>query len=145
MNSLGSTTPRSGCCQRTGQSGHIRSLTRWALRTGIRQIADWTRAGKPLVVAEGSEDVAALEALRRMGCDTGQGYYFAHPIDAGDFERWRIRYHDNDGSRIKPAAKPARWGPNKREYLPGSFSLVDIPATSCRSCAGCFGIKVGSS
>jgi len=39
--------------------------------------------------------------------------------------------------RIKPAAKPARWGPSKREYLPGSFSLVDIPATSCRSCAGC--------
>jgi hypothetical protein len=74
------------------------------------------------VLAEGSEDVAALEALRRMGCDTGQGYYFAHPIDAGDFERWRIRYHDNDGSRLSPPQ--SQRGGDEQARVPAGLLLA---------------------
>jgi diguanylate cyclase (GGDEF)-like protein len=34
------------------------------------------------VVAEGVETAAALEALRTMGCEYGQGFYFHPPVDA---------------------------------------------------------------
>jgi diguanylate cyclase (GGDEF)-like protein len=34
------------------------------------------------VVAEGIETRAQLDMLREMGCDLGQGYYFARPLDA---------------------------------------------------------------
>lgn len=34
------------------------------------------------VVAEGIETLAQLERLKSMGCDTGQGYYFAKPVPA---------------------------------------------------------------
>ncbi len=32
------------------------------------------------VVAEGVENEAQLEFLRREGCDEVQGYYFSHPL-----------------------------------------------------------------
>jgi diguanylate cyclase (GGDEF)-like protein len=34
------------------------------------------------VIAEGIEQLEQLERLRAMGCDSGQGFYFAHPVDA---------------------------------------------------------------
>ena len=40
------------------------------------------------VVTEGVEDARTWEALRRMGCDVGQGYYFARPLPADDLTRW---------------------------------------------------------
>jgi len=36
---------------------------------------------------QGVEDSAQFLALRRMGCDVGQGYYFGRPMDAGDMDR----------------------------------------------------------
>lgn len=39
------------------------------------------------VIAEGIEERVQLEALRRLGCDFGQGYYFARPMDAADLAR----------------------------------------------------------
>ena len=38
------------------------------------------------VVAEGIESDAQLDALRRMGCDQGQGYLFAKPLEREAFE-----------------------------------------------------------
>jgi EAL domain-containing protein (putative c-di-GMP-specific phosphodiesterase class I) len=40
-----------------------------------------------VTVAEGVEDSAQFLALRRMGCDVGQGYYFGRPMETGDMER----------------------------------------------------------
>jgi diguanylate cyclase (GGDEF)-like protein len=39
-------------------------------------------------VAEGIEDTTQLEALQRLGCDHGQGYHFARPMSAADFEAY---------------------------------------------------------
>jgi diguanylate cyclase (GGDEF)-like protein/PAS domain S-box-containing protein len=39
-------------------------------------------------VAEGIEDQYQAVALRAMGCDGGQGFHFARPMAAGDFEAY---------------------------------------------------------
>ena len=40
------------------------------------------------VVAEGIESETTLEKLQAMGCDLGQGFYFARPMDAVSYRRW---------------------------------------------------------
>jgi EAL domain-containing protein (putative c-di-GMP-specific phosphodiesterase class I) len=44
------------------------------------------------VVAEGVEDAAAVTALRELGCDIAQGYHYARPMPAADFDRWFAEY-----------------------------------------------------
>jgi EAL domain-containing protein (putative c-di-GMP-specific phosphodiesterase class I) len=38
-------------------------------------------------VAEGIEDEAQLAHLRELGCDAGQGYLFAPPLEVAALER----------------------------------------------------------
>ncbi|MBI2379993.1 MAG: EAL domain-containing protein [Gammaproteobacteria bacterium] len=40
------------------------------------------------VVAEGIENIAQCQALEALGCEYGQGYYFARPLAAADAERY---------------------------------------------------------
>lgn len=40
------------------------------------------------VVAEGIEDGETVAALRTLGCEIGQGYYFSRPIPADAMTRW---------------------------------------------------------
>ena len=40
------------------------------------------------VVAEGVETEAQLEMLKRMGCESAQGYHLAKPMPVSDLERW---------------------------------------------------------
>jgi EAL domain-containing protein (putative c-di-GMP-specific phosphodiesterase class I) len=42
------------------------------------------------VVAEGIEVPEAADLLRVMGCNEGQGYWFARPLEAAAFEEFRI-------------------------------------------------------
>ncbi|MES1987250.1 MAG: EAL domain-containing protein, partial [Pseudomonadota bacterium] len=40
------------------------------------------------VVAEGIENQIVWDLLRKMGCDSGQGYYMSKPMPANDFASW---------------------------------------------------------
>ena len=42
------------------------------------------------VVAEGIETQSQMDHLRKLGCDTGQGFLFSRPVPPEDFERWVI-------------------------------------------------------
>ncbi|RZL29235.1 MAG: EAL domain-containing protein [Sphingomonas sp.] len=46
------------------------------------------------VVAEGIETMEAAELLKQMGCDEGQGYFFARPMELASFEQWLDRQED---------------------------------------------------
>lgn len=48
----------------------------------VRSILGLARSFNLDVVAEGIEDADQLKELQSMGCPTGQGYYFARPMDA---------------------------------------------------------------
>jgi EAL domain-containing protein (putative c-di-GMP-specific phosphodiesterase class I) len=45
----------------------------------IKAIVEIARAAGQVTVAEGVEDVVALDLLRRYGVDCAQGYYLARP------------------------------------------------------------------
>ncbi len=62
-------------------------------------IVDMARALHMEIVAEGIERVEQLERLRQLRCDLGQGYYFAHPVDATTIEE------------LITAGQPAAWVP----------------------------------
>ena len=51
----------------------VRAITELSHRLGLR------------VTAEGVETVKQLEILREIGCDSAQGYFFAHPLPAEEF------------------------------------------------------------
>ncbi|MBT8085114.1 MAG: EAL domain-containing protein, partial [Woeseia sp.] len=40
------------------------------------------------VVAEGIEDAATLELLKKLGCDIVQGYHIAKPLSEKDYDSW---------------------------------------------------------
>ena len=47
------------------------------------------------ICAEGVESQLQLDFLRREQCEQIQGYMFAKPMSAADFEIWYINYHKN--------------------------------------------------
>jgi diguanylate cyclase (GGDEF)-like protein/PAS domain S-box-containing protein len=57
-----------------------------------------------VTVAEGVEDSAQFLALRRMGCDVGQGFYFGRPMESEEISRL---LGDDVGP---PARRPATTG-----------------------------------
>jgi diguanylate cyclase (GGDEF)-like protein len=59
-------------------------------RALIRSIAGLGATLGLRIVAEGIEDQAALETLRELGCDTGQGYYISRPLAAAEFRAWLV-------------------------------------------------------
>jgi sensor c-di-GMP phosphodiesterase-like protein len=59
-----------------------------ALAETLVQLA---RSLKLRSIAEGIEDEGQLEHLRAIGCDRGQGYLFAPPLDAPALERYLAR------------------------------------------------------
>jgi diguanylate cyclase (GGDEF)-like protein/PAS domain S-box-containing protein len=62
------------------------------------------------VVAEGIELEAQLDALRREGCDTAQGYLFGRPLDAAHLELFLRQWALGAGPRPRPAQRRAASG-----------------------------------
>lgn len=58
----------------------------------VRTIVAMARSLDLQVVAEGVEDEAQVQFLRELGCDQIQGYYFAKPMPAQEFEAF-FRQH----------------------------------------------------
>ena len=54
----------------------------------VRAIINLAHTFGMLVVAEGIEEVGAESLLRRAGCDIGQGYHFAKPLDDAGLTAW---------------------------------------------------------
>ena len=73
----------------------------------IIDIADYL--GVP-VIAEGVETQQQLEALRIMGCDIVQGYYFSKPVPSPEFEKFILE-------RMKVDYVPEVWRLNGISYL----------------------------
>lgn len=57
----------------------------YAIVSSIIQLAHDTHR---FVVAEGVEDLATCEELKKLGCDVLQGYYYAKPMSANEAESW---------------------------------------------------------
>jgi diguanylate cyclase (GGDEF)-like protein/PAS domain S-box-containing protein len=55
--------------------------------TLARVIVQMAESLKITTVAEGIESTRQLNALRRLGCDLGQGYLLSHPIEAAEISR----------------------------------------------------------
>ena len=62
-----------GCAGDARNAGICRAIIELAHQFGVA------------AVAEGLEDVADIRAIRDMGCDVGQGYYFARPMPKAKF------------------------------------------------------------
>jgi EAL domain-containing protein (putative c-di-GMP-specific phosphodiesterase class I) len=56
------------------------------------------------VTAEGIETAEQLEQLRALGCDHGQGYYFAKPLQPASVQP----FLDTHQSRPRPAGTGTR-------------------------------------
>ena len=52
------------------------------------------------IVAEAVETVAQADILRAMGCDTVQGYIFAHPMFEHEFVAWTGQARDSSAKSV---------------------------------------------
>jgi EAL domain-containing protein (putative c-di-GMP-specific phosphodiesterase class I) len=59
------------------------------------------------IVAEGIEQEWQLERLRSLGCELGQGFYFARPTDATGFEAYVAARHPGKVAGAKRPIAPA--------------------------------------
>jgi predicted signal transduction protein with EAL and GGDEF domain len=71
----------------------------------VRSILQLSHSLGCRVVAEGVETVEVLDALRRMGCDFAQGFYFSRAVPGSEFTKW-VREHPAAG-RDRGSAKVA--------------------------------------
>ena len=76
-------------------------------RAVVRSIIDLARALGLTVVAEGVENRAIHQVLRRLGCPMGQGYLYGHPTTPAEITR-ALSVPHRDHGRLRPGrAGPA--------------------------------------
>jgi EAL domain-containing protein (putative c-di-GMP-specific phosphodiesterase class I) len=59
----------------------------------VRSVLDLARNLEMSTVAEGVEDRASWEHLRRLGCTMAQGYYLSRPMPADELIAWHDQLH----------------------------------------------------
>ncbi|EIM18904.1 EAL domain-containing protein [Pseudomonas chlororaphis] len=70
-------------------AGFIRNMMQQPrYRIVIRSMLKLARELEMTVVAEGIETEVQLNCLKQMGCDVGQGYYYARPMSGVDLMTW---------------------------------------------------------
>jgi diguanylate cyclase (GGDEF)-like protein len=62
----------------------------------VRSVIDLAHNLGLEVVAEGVEDAEILAALRALGCDLTQGYYFSRPLPADQVPGWLAAFEQQD-------------------------------------------------
>lgn len=74
-------------------------------------VARWMSGeGKALAIetfAEGIEQPHELSLLREQACDSGQGFLFAHPLDADEADAFLHEWADGAPSQVADAARPS--------------------------------------
>jgi EAL domain-containing protein (putative c-di-GMP-specific phosphodiesterase class I) len=63
-------------------------------RDFIREIVARAKAYGQTVIAEGIETAELCERMRQFGVTHGQGFLFAHPLSAGDLQKFLLKYSD---------------------------------------------------
>ncbi len=65
----------------------------------VRSMIEMSHGMGYRVVGEGTETAEAADLLQAMGCEEAQGYVFARPMEAADFEAWmRARRSQTHGT-----------------------------------------------
>ncbi len=59
------------------------------------------------VVAEGVESIAGIDILRKLQCDSIQGYVYAKPLKAPDFRQW-VQKFNSVTKPVESKTKPAK-------------------------------------
>ena len=54
----------------------------------VSALVGMSRATGKQIIPEGIETANQVSELRRLGCDSGQGYYFSCPMKVSDFDAW---------------------------------------------------------
>jgi diguanylate cyclase (GGDEF)-like protein len=67
----------------------------------VRAVIDIARTFGLRVIAEGIEDERTLDMLRQLGCDRGQGYFFAKPMPPADLDVW-CKKHESTATKALP-------------------------------------------
>ena len=79
------------------------SASQRAFTTAIVALGD---ALDKFVIAEGIERSEQLDLLEAVGCDAGQGYFFARPLDAIEFLQWARQWQQRPlratGGKVRP-------------------------------------------
>ncbi len=79
----------------------------------VRHSVDLGRSLGLRVVAEGVEVREAHDRLAEMGCDQGQGFYYARALSIAAFEPW-LETHEEQWGAGAPVAAPVRCEPPPR-------------------------------
>jgi EAL domain-containing protein (putative c-di-GMP-specific phosphodiesterase class I) len=68
-------------------------------RNFIREIVARAKAYGQTVIAEGIETAELCERMRQFGVTHGQGFLFAHPLSAGDLQKFLLKHSDETMER----------------------------------------------